>query len=118
MPDLLFFLILGHYIGDFALQSDRMAEFKPTSRTVLSQHVAVYTATLAAFLWLGLWLNGSDLFFTATTAVVLAFVYVEHWLQDLVKGWKFANGKQGFFFDQALHLIVIYLMRVLVYVEG
>jgi hypothetical protein len=116
MPDLLFFLILGHYVGDFALQSDRMARLKPTSRLVLTQHVAVYTLTLAAFLWLGLWLNGSDQFFTLTTLVVMLLVYAEHWLQDLVKGWKFATGKQGFFLDQALHLAVIFLMRIMVYV--
>ena len=117
MPDLLFFLILGHYVGDFALQTDHMAQFKPKSRLVLTSHVTVYTLTLMAFLWLGLTLNGDDRFFTLTTLGVAAFVYVEHWFQDLMKGTKLGNGKQGFFIDQALHLAVIYLMRVVVYVS-
>ncbi|MBD3258934.1 DUF3307 domain-containing protein [candidate division GN15 bacterium] len=117
MPDLLFFLILGHFLGDFAFQSDRMARDKPNSRSVLTVHVAIYTITLAAFLWLGLELNDDPRFFTWTTLIVLLLIYIEHWLQDLMKGFKFANGKQGFFIDQGLHLIVLYIVRIVVYVS-
>lgn len=115
MPDLLFFLILGHFLGDFAFQSDYMAKAKPTSRSVLTKHVAIYTITLAFTLWLGLELHQSHEFFTLTTLIVMALVFIEHWLQDLLKGFKLANGKQGFFLDQGLHLIVLYVMRVVVY---
>lgn len=116
MLDLLFFLLLGHYMGDFAFQTGRMAKYKPTSTVVLTQHVLVYTLTLTSFLYLGLYLHDRPQeFFTWTTLGVMLFVFVEHWFQDLVKGSRFNGVTQVFFLDQALHIIIIYLMRLFVY---
>ena len=73
MLDLLFFLLLGHYLGDFALQSDKMAKYKGESVSVLSLHVLVYTSTLALLLAYGLSFRGDDSFMSMTTLLVVAF---------------------------------------------
>ena len=116
MLDLLFVLLLGHFIGDFAFQTGRMAKLKPTSLLVLTEHVTIYTLTLTGFLYFGLVLTEQvDKFFTWTTLWVMLFVFVEHWCQDLIKGRKFASLTQAFFVDQVLHIVVLYAMRLLIY---
>jgi len=79
MPDLLFFLLLGHIAGDFALQSDRMAATKGYSKIVLTWHASIYMLCVAISLWIGLYLNGPDSFFTLTTLAVLAALWIVHW---------------------------------------
>ncbi len=116
MIDLLFILLLGHYMGDFAFQTGRMAKLKVTSRRVLTEHVITYTLTLTVFLYFGLILTGqADQFLTLSTLSVMSFVFVEHWVQDYIKGRKFNKITQAFFLDQALHIIVLYAMRLLIY---
>jgi len=116
MLDLMFFLLLGHFLGDFAFQTGRMAKYKPTSLIVLTTHVAVYTVTLAGLLLIGLYFNDQlSKFFSLTTLAVLVAVFVEHWFQDWIKGTRCQSIKQVFFLDQALHIVVLFLMRLLVY---
>lgn len=112
MPDTLFFLLLGHVFGDFALQTDRMAREKAANKGILSMHVLIYVVTIAAFWWLGKRLNGGMPFVSVTTALVLAALYVQHWLQDSLKATRFNGSKQAFFLDQAAHLTVLYIMRL------
>lgn len=112
MPDVLFFLLLGHVFGDYALQTDYMAKTKGTSKAVLSLHVLVYTITIGVFWWLGKMLTGTAEFFTLTHMLVLTVLYVQHWLQDYVKTAKTNGGKQGFFIDQALHIAALYIIRM------
>ncbi|MCK4856909.1 MAG: DUF3307 domain-containing protein [candidate division Zixibacteria bacterium] len=115
MLDLLFFLFLGHIFGDFAFQSDRMASEKTSSRKVLTCHAIIYTLTVAVFLFLGLLHNNSDAFLRVSTLVIMIFLFVEHWLQDYAKAGLFNSSKQGFYLDQALHLLLLLVIRVLVY---
>jgi len=116
MLDLLFFLLLGHYIGDFALQSDTMASRKGISKTTLTYHVFIYVLTIAVFLLIGLLMSGrGNMFLTWYSATVLVFIFAQHWVQDFVKGSWFNGTKQGLYLDQALHLIVLYALRLLVY---
>lgn len=115
MPDLLLFLLLGHFLGDFALQTDRMAQQKPTCVKTLTVHVVIYTFTVAVFLFFGLYTSGSQMFLSATTAVVLVLLFIEHWIQDYIKGHKFNGGNQAFYFDQGLHILVLYAVRLFVY---
>jgi len=112
MPDVLFFLLLAHIFGDYALQTDYMARMKGSSKRVLSLHVLIYTLTIGVFWWLGKELNGSKEFPTLTEALVLVALYVQHWLQDYVKTNKSNGGKQGFFIDQALHITALYIIRM------
>jgi hypothetical protein len=112
MPDVLFFLLLGHVFGDYALQTDHMAKTKGTSKVVLSLHVLVYTITIGASWWLGIALTKSPEFFTVTHLFVLCALYVQHWLQDYLKTAKSNGSKQGFFIDQALHIAALYVIRI------
>jgi hypothetical protein len=112
MPDILFFLLLGHVFGDYALQTDYMATMKSTSKRVLSLHVLIYTLTIAAFWWVGKLLAKSPDFPASIDLVVLVALYIQHWLQDYVKTTKSNGGKQSFFIDQALHMTALYLIRI------
>lgn len=113
MPDVLFFLLLGHVFGDYALQTDDMAQQKGTSLRVLSLHVSIYTLVIGLFWWLGKRLNGDLLFPGISVIPILSALYVQHWLQDHLK-CRFSRGRKQFLFmDQALHLSVLYLIRIL-----
>ncbi|MFH2055327.1 MAG: DUF3307 domain-containing protein [bacterium] len=112
MPDVLFFLLFGHFLGDYALQSDYMAQNKGQSIAVLSFHVLVYTVTLAALWWIGESLNRGGDFFRLTTLAVLAGLYLAHWLQDYLKSRHFNHSKQSYYIDQAVHVGVLFLIRV------
>lgn len=115
MVDLLFFLVLGHFFGDFALQSDRVAAEKQKSQKVLAYHVAMYTIVIALSLFIGLYLNGSNAFFSAATIVVLLVIFAGHWIQDYLKAFRFNGTKQAFYFDQGIHILVLFIIRILVY---
>lgn len=111
-PDLLFFLLLGHVFGDYALQTDHMAQTKGTSKSVLSLHVLIYTLTIGFFWWLGDVITVTPGFFTTTHLLVLAALYVQHWLQDYLKTARSNGSKQAFFIDQALHIAALYIIRL------
>ena len=112
--DIMFFLLLGHYLGDFAFQSDRMAQEKLVSLGTLTIHVLTYAVVLALALAVGLLTNGRPVL-TATFALAVCVVLVEHWVQDWLKPRVLNRGKQGLFIDQALHLIVIYAVRLIAF---
>lgn len=115
MVDLLFYMILGHLFGDFALQTDRVAGEKGKSKKVLTYHVFLYTITVAVFLLIGLSMNGDDSFFTWATLVVVAVVFAAHWIQDYLKAFKYNGTKQAFYLDQAIHILILFVIRILVY---
>lgn len=115
MLDLLFFMILGHYCGDFALQSDRMARDKGDSYGVLTVHVLLYTAILSLFIAIGMYYNDNHTFFSITTLVVLLAIFTIHWVQDHIKAKWFNGSKQAYYFDQAVHIIVLYAVRMFVF---
>ncbi|UCD62838.1 MAG: DUF3307 domain-containing protein [Candidatus Zixiibacteriota bacterium] len=115
MIDLLFFLILGHLFGDFGLQSDRVAAEKGRSKATLTYHVFLYTLTVALFLFAGLALNGSDGFFRLATLLVLTFIFLAHWIQDYLKAFRFNGTKQAFYLDQAVHILILFAVRILIY---
>jgi hypothetical protein len=113
--DILFLLILGHLIGDYALQTDYMAAEKKNSKLVLSYHVAVYVLCIwAAFIAYSL-IYRPGFFISFPTIGFLVVLFGQHWLQDYLKG-RYNNGsKQLYYFDQVLHLIMLYLYRILIY---
>jgi hypothetical protein len=113
MPDVLFFLLLGHFVGDYAFQSDRMAQNKGLSLAVLSQHVLIYTVTVGVFWWIGKLLNQEKHFLSWATAGVLTGIYLLHWLQDFLKSRLINGGKQSYYVDQAIHVTLLYLVRIL-----
>lgn len=100
MLEVLFWLLVAHAVGDFALQSDWMARHKSrhTRETsvlsdrpewiwvhVLSAHAMIHGGAVAL----------------ATGSIVLGLLeFVAHWIIDFCKGEKIF----GFHTDQALHL--------------
>jgi hypothetical protein len=113
--DILFFLILGHLVGDYALQTDFMAENKGKSPLVLSAHVAIYVASLWAFFMFYSILYQPGLFFKLATLLFLGFVYIEHWLQDYLKNRHKECSKQMYYLDQVLHISILYFYRIFIY---
>lgn len=112
MPDVLFFLLLAHIFGDYALQTDYMAKMKGSSKRVLSLHVLIYTLTIGVFWGIAIKLTGTHEFPTLTQGLVLVALYIQHWLQDYVKTTKSNGGKQWMFLDQALHISALYMIRI------
>jgi hypothetical protein len=115
MPDLLFFMLFGHICGDFALQTDRMAKEKRTSKATLTLHVTVYTLTIAASLLAAYLLTDVVSIMQWMTIPVLLFIFVEHWIQDYVKVNGGGASKQAFYLDQAVHLLILFVLRLTIY---
>jgi len=117
MPDLLFFLLLGHFCGDFALQSDLVADRKRRSAAALSLHALSYTVVIALFLMIAMALRRTESIFNLTGLLVLIGLFIQHWLQDFLKSLWSNGGKQGFYIDQAIHIAVLYLIRIFIYCD-
>lgn len=117
MLDLLWFLILGHFFGDFAFQSDLTAQTKGSSMKTLTGHVFLYTLCIALFLLLGLMINRDNTaaFFTTYSLLSLVFIFVQHWIQDYIKASRFNSSRQSFYLDQALHVLVLFVMRIYIF---
>ncbi|MCP4582921.1 MAG: DUF3307 domain-containing protein [candidate division Zixibacteria bacterium] len=113
--DILFFLILGHLAGDYALQTDHMAANKGKSITVLSLHVVVYVVTLWFFFLFYSVLYQPGLYIQGTTFLFLAVLYIQHWGQDYLKSRYKNCSKQMYYLDQILHLAVLYIYRIFIF---
>lgn len=115
MPDLLFFLLAGHFCGDYALQSDHVARHKPSSAIILTAHVFIYTLTVTTALIIGLTLNGYGAVWSSITVYIALVVFATHWVQDYIKSAKFNAGKQAQYVDQAIHVLILFIIRIVVY---
>lgn len=113
-----FFMLVGHFIGDFVLQTRHMAKKKSSSNYYLTMHVFVYS--LANII---LWLIFLPLFgvtydkFTIMTSLLV--IFITHWLTDYFTskqtGKYYLEGEAGekkFFtmigFDQTLHFLQLF----------
>jgi hypothetical protein len=113
--DLIMYLLLGHFVGDFALQSDHMAQKKTNSRATLSLHVLIYVLVIAIVLLLHSVITQRDYFFSWTVFGLLIVVFLAHWGQDYLKGHVLPKTKQMYYLDQILHLSLLYVLRLIVY---
>lgn len=113
--DLIMYLLLGHFVGDFALQSDHMAQRKSNSKTTLSLHVLIYVLVIAMVLLLYSIVTQSYQFFTWIVMVFLSVLFLVHWAQDYLKGHVLPKTKQMYYLDQILHISLLYVLRLLVY---
>lgn len=113
--DPIMYLLLGHFVGDFALQSDYMAQKKTNSKKTLTFHVLVYVLVIAAVLVLYGLATGKGHLFSWTGLGVLVLLYVAHWLQDYLKGHVLPKSKQMYYLDQILHISLLYLIRLVLY---
>ncbi len=112
--DLMWFLLLAHLTGDYALQSDRMAAQKGASYSMLTAHVLIYTACVALTLWLYAEFVARYLVGRSVLVIMLGVLFIIHWSQDLIKGRYFGSSKQAYYVDQVLHLAQLYAIRLLI----
>lgn len=108
--DLMWFLMLGHLAGDYAFQSDRMAEEKRTSHRTLTTHVLIYTAAIALVLFIYSEWTGAYLFWALRTGLILAAMFALHWVQDDLKARYFPS-RQAYYQDQLLHVVQLFVIR-------
>jgi len=111
--DPMWFLLMAHLVGDYGLQSDRMAEQKRTSISVLTLHVLIYTGTLGLTVWIYGEITGSSRFWSVSVLVILAALFITHWLQDYFKG-RFFRSRQAYYLDQILHVTALFAVRWLI----
>lgn len=112
--DLLWYLLLAHLTGDFALQSDRMAADKARSPRVLSAHVIVYVTCVALAIWQYTLWTGALRASLTTVAAGLSVILALHWMQDYIKCRRFSDSRQAFYADQVLHLLQLYALRIII----
>ena len=113
--DILFFLLLGHFCGDYALQSDNTADRKKSSVGALSIHVLSYTLCIWVFIVIYSLLYQPGLYLKAATLIFLTALFIEHWAQDYIKG-RISNGtRQLHFIDQIIHVAVLYIYRIFIF---
>ena len=109
-------LLTAHFVGDWLLQNDWMARGKAThclSAACLT-HCAVYTATFALLLPLVLPLTPTHYL------LLLAYIFVTHWLIDggqLANRWGGLIGQTDTAFvrivvDQIFHLLTLVLLTL------
>ena len=112
--DLIIFFLLGHYIGDYGLQTDRMAARKKESPIYLTIHVLIYTVTIIlAFALFGI-LEGFENFPSVTLLFTLAILlFISHWIQDFVKS-RLSPSRQLYYIDQSLHMIILVVFRYII----
>jgi hypothetical protein len=99
------YLILGHYIADFPLQGDFLANFKGKNNYILLCHVLIYALFITAILqFLGIY---------AVWKMVL--LIVSHFVIDY---WKchFAPKETALttslYIDQSLHIGILYVCLI------
>jgi protein-S-isoprenylcysteine O-methyltransferase Ste14 len=113
--DVLFFLILGHFCGDYAFQTDNIAERKKSSKAALAIHVVLYTVCIWAFLAAYSLLYLPGLYFHTATLMFLAFLFIEHWTQDYLKSRLTDCSKQAYYIDQVIHIALLYFYRIFIF---
>lgn len=93
-------LLLGHVLGDFVFQTDRMARSKHRLRPLLTHAAIVTIVHLVAF----------TLFLTQETALLVLAIGVSHLLVDAVSARlrpRDGTSTVGFLADQGVHLLVL-----------
>lgn len=109
--DMMWFLMLSHLVGDYALQSDRMAAQKGASLPALTWHVVIYVATLTVTLAAYAMATRAFVFGSVRVGIALAAIFVLHWSQDYWKARRFPDSRQAYYVDQALHIAQLFLLR-------
>lgn len=105
--------LIGHWVGDFVLQWDRVAKEKSSSNVALTQHVAVYTMTIGIVL---------ALLMPGIVALKLALLngachWVTDWFTSRATKRLWAAGEVHYFFvviglDQLIHAVTLFALAV------
>lgn len=107
--ELLLLLFIGHFVGDFVLQTRSMALNKKTSFRHLLAHVFVYTTAVTLFA-----LPSGQLSTAQISIIFLGHAYIDK--SSFIKWWvKTINGSPEMEWltrvvDQSWHFILLYLV--------
>ena len=110
--DSMWFLILAHFLGDYAFQTDRMAQNKGKDLRFLTAHVLIYVITIGVLYYGGSLLAGKTIGSLPMLVVACAGIFILHSIQDLVKARRYACSRQVYYLDQALHVIQLFALRL------
>jgi hypothetical protein len=120
-PDLALFLLAGHLLGDWVVQTDWQAANKMSSWRANQMHIATYHLTLLATLVYPLWSH----FQTVQLVVAFALSWALHslidrrwpvrWVMRVTGSKAFAETTLGILsVDQSLHVATLALMTVVI----
>ena len=106
-------LVLAHFIADFTLQTNRVAEWKRASRWGMALHIATHPVMAVALTWHYLswpWLQAPGLALNGWSCIALMTLF--HWMEDEWRVWSIQKtgspDNTGFFlWDQVVHLTII-----------
>jgi len=106
-------LLVGHLVGDFLLQTDKMAAYKPRYWRWLVKHVGVYIAVMAVVIVgyalacaVPLWLAAVALLFILATHSILDRRSFTLWWMRLI-GLSTEQMWLNIVVDQVFHLLVL-----------
>jgi hypothetical protein len=116
--DAILYLLLGHYLGDYGMQSDETAGNKRHSLIVLTRHVVTYTLSIAAVLVIYYLVESPANFAWEFISVSLLVIFIMHWVQDYSKIHLLPDTKQTYYFDQVMHIAILYLFRIVAVKNG
>jgi hypothetical protein len=113
-------LLVGHLVGDFLLQTDGMAKYKAQSWTWMLRHVGLYLAVMVIVLGVyslsnpvPLWVLGLSLLFIGATHIVLdRRGFTLGWMRLI--GITSDLGWLTIVADQVFHLLVLVVVVQLV----
>lgn len=111
-------LVIGHFVGDFYLQSDKMVEDKKKSLKILIGHCIIYTLPI---LFIGLIIiTKSEIidFIKFILSVLLLHGIIDYGKLIIEKKNKFKYRYVFFLLDQLLHTIIIYIFIAIFKIEG
>lgn len=102
------YLLIGHLIGDFLLQTSWMAKYKATKWLPLLAHVTVYTMVVGIFGMMSGGLSITALALIAASHIMLdRRTFVAFWVRNIQQ----ARGKEGAWLcimaDQIFHIIIL-----------
>jgi hypothetical protein len=124
--EILWRLLLGHLLADFAFQTDFINHWKRTSPHGLLAHSLMHPLFCAALCWpfLGTtWAEYPALGLRFGGWTCIALIFLTHWLQDwwrifAIKRYRVPDNSAFFLWDQVVHLSVILALAPLSSASG
>jgi hypothetical protein len=118
-------LLVGHLIGDFLLQTDNMARFKAQSWSWMLKHVGLYVGVMSVPIGayavnhpVPLWVITLQLLFIGATHVILDRRGFAQWWMQLI-GITADREWLSIVVDQVFHLLALAVVaQVLIMVSG
>jgi len=109
-------LVLAHFIADFTLQTNKVAEWKRVSRMGMLVHVIAHPLVSMALTWNYLdqvWVTFGSFSFDGWTC--LGLIALTHWIEDEFRVWAIRkeivpDGTAFLAWDQAVHLVTLYFL--------